>query len=114
MQENHYLQIHQFLRENPGSTIEQIAEGTGISLETIQQLHRSGYFQEKRGICAQCKKLTPGGDSVSICRDCRSKVTKELLDTRGISHQEMADNLKQGLKSNRNRSSEKQYGLRSE
>ncbi|WP_196595400.1 flagellar protein [Pectinatus frisingensis] len=73
-EEKKELVVSSYLRDNPGSTIKQIYEATGIKEKTIMRMIRAGRFIGKGSITYPCERC---GELISEGRYC-AKCTQEL------------------------------------
>lgn len=78
-EENEYLIVRRYVRDNPGATIFEVSEATGVEEEKILNFLREGRLQSK-GLaavleCERCgKKITAG----RFCAQCIKEMEKEI------------------------------------
>jgi len=80
-EEVHYETVRKYLSENPGQNVEQVSEGTGVSIDTVLRFVEEGRV-EAQGIasnvaCGQCGKpaISP---TKRLCQTCLEKLNAQL------------------------------------
>ncbi|MBD3174360.1 MAG: hypothetical protein GF320_04215 [Armatimonadia bacterium] len=80
-EEEVFLEVKEFLRDNPGSSMKEVADATGAAADVVMGFLRSGRLDAKlapkdAGLsCASC------GTSISsgrLCAKCEEKTTSQL------------------------------------
>lgn len=82
-EEKEYMIVRKYVRDNPGASVFEVAEATGIEEEKILQFLREGRLQS-RGMtavlhCERCNTLISEGKYCSSCiRDLNSQISEIL------------------------------------
>lgn len=80
LEEELFLKVKEYLRENPGSNMYEINQATGVSAALIEKFLRQGRLQVSVDspialVCERCgKKIVTG----RYCNACTNEVTEEL------------------------------------
>lgn len=88
-EEKKYLMVRKYVKDNPGASINEVAEETEVEEELVLRFLREGRLHSKgldaadiASECARCGKQVLTG---RYCQDCLLKMTKELSKAAGIS-----------------------------
>ncbi|MBO8159046.1 TIGR03826 family flagellar region protein [Thermosyntropha sp.] len=81
-EENEYLLVRKYVRDNPGATIFEVSEATGVEEEKILQFLREGRLQSK-GLAAalECERC---GKKISAGRFCPECIKEMDAQIKGI------------------------------
>lgn len=79
-EEDMFSKVKDFLRSNPGASMQQVNEETGVPVYTIERFIRAGRLEVSAhspiGIpCQKCGQLIRTG---KYCKQCTSQLTNEL------------------------------------
>lgn len=95
IEEELFLKVKEFLRENPGATLYEVTQVTGVSARLIEKYLRQGRLQVAIGSpmalnCERCgKKIVTG----KYCNECKKEISDELTGVKdSIVAQEQAKN----------------------
>lgn len=83
LEDQDYMIVRRYVRDNPGATVFEVAEATGIEEEKILQFLREGRLQS-RGMttvyyCERCNTIIKEGKYCSNClRELNSQINKVL------------------------------------
>jgi predicted DNA-binding transcriptional regulator YafY len=77
-EEDYFITVFHYLRENPKCTAEEIAEGTGVPLEAINRMINSGRFRQGVPACSRCKRDMAPGSTAKTCKECSRAMMSEL------------------------------------
>lgn len=85
IEDKEYEIVKAFLQANPGTTVEIVADKTGVSRQQILYFIRSGrlyeeikYFSELPLYCERCEKPITQG---KLCKECQNELTQSFLKT---------------------------------
>jgi hypothetical protein len=94
-EEKSFQKVKDFLRENQATTVQQISEGTEVSVDTITKFYREGRLQSMGSSvvtygCYICGKSITTGKVCSTCESSVSSLVKPLpkndpAKTKGLS-----------------------------
>lgn len=89
-EEKKYALVRRYVKDNPGASIQEVAEETEVEEELVLRFLREGRLHSK-GLetaitteCARCGKQILTG---RYCQDCLLKMTKELTRAAGGNEQ---------------------------
>ena len=91
LEEEMFLKVKDYLRENPGSNMYEVNQATGVSAAHIEKFLRQGRLEVAEGspialTCERCgKKIVTG----KYCNECKNEMTNELNEVKKdlIGHQ---------------------------
>ncbi|MBP3889452.1 MAG: hypothetical protein J6F30_17645 [Cellulosilyticum sp.] len=95
IEEELFLKVKEFLRENPGATLYEVTKVTGVSAALIEKFLRQGRLQVAIDSpitlnCERCGKKVVTG---KYCNECKKEITDELTGAKNsIVAQEQAKN----------------------
>lgn len=101
-EEQYEVVVCSYLRDNPGSTIKQIYENTGVKEKTIMRMLRAGRFVGKGEInypCERCGKMIKEGRYCNKCAQELKADIKKIKDTMNQKKQAKEDQGKGSIKS---------------
>ena len=80
LEEEQFLKVKDYLRENPGSTMYAVTQATGVSAALIEKFLKQGRLQVAENspialICERCGKKIPTG---KFCNACKKEISEEL------------------------------------
>jgi len=80
-----FFTVRDYLYENKRASIDEVAEETGVSVQTIKHLLKEGRFEliDASGVllnCEACRKPIKAG---RMCKPCKEKVSNEMQDSLG-------------------------------
>lgn len=84
-EEKDFMQIKDFIAENPASNIKEISEGTGISVKRLLKYLRDGRLELAAGLagdeftCERCNKPITTGRLCSKCHMDMNSLVNELF-----------------------------------
>lgn len=87
-EEKDLIKVIDYLRDNPGTTIAQIAEDTGVPEKTITKFIKKGRLvtADFKIPCTVCGKEFKADYSV-VCNECRKRMDNELSKAREVERQ---------------------------
>ncbi len=85
IEEEEFEKVKAYLQKNPGTTVEKVAEDTGVSLQQIMSFIRNGRLSEETKnfsgdvlFCERCQKPISEG---KMCLECQRELTQTFLKT---------------------------------
>lgn len=85
IEEQEFEIVKAYLQKNPGTTVEKVAEDTGVSLQQIMSFVRNGRLSEEAKnitgtvlFCERCEKSILEG---RLCLECQRELTETFLKT---------------------------------
>lgn len=94
-EEKQYALVRKYVKDNPGASITEVAEGTEVDEDLILRFLREGRLHSKgleaaniTSECARCGKQILTG---RYCQDCLLKMAKELNKAAGGNQKKEAD-----------------------
>ena len=77
-EKEYYMQIREFIKENPGSSPAKIHEETQIPIEIIMKLFEQGDFKEaSKSSCPRCGSAMDDSRS-KFCNGCAHQLTQQI------------------------------------
>lgn len=74
-----FLDIREYIYENPDSTVAEVSENTGVDSEIIMEFLRDGKLELKEAsILLECKSCGKPIKTGQMCSDCASLFEKEM------------------------------------
>ncbi|SHH09682.1 flagellar operon protein TIGR03826 [Thermosyntropha lipolytica DSM 11003] len=99
--ENEYLLVRRYVRDNPGATIFEVSEATGVEEEKILQYLREGRLQSKGLVaaleCERCgRKITAGRYCPQCLKELESQIKSVVKDS-GVKKPEIKTDSKERM-----------------
>ena len=84
LEEEMFLKVKEYLRDNPGSTMLEVNQVTGVSAMLIEKFLRQGRLQVAENspmmlTCERCNKKIVTG---KFCNNCKKELSEELNDVK--------------------------------
>lgn len=78
-EEEQYMLVRKYVRDNPGATVFEVAEATGVDEELILQFLREGRLQSRGFVeMLQCQRCGARIDSGKYCANCLRELDAQL------------------------------------
>jgi flagellar operon protein (TIGR03826 family) len=82
-QEEDYIKSAEYLREHPGSTIQELSDATNVSVGQIREFILAqrivaGYFPNLSYPCESCGTMIRSGRKCSNCMDTLNQLAKQM------------------------------------
>lgn len=78
-EENEYLIVRKYVRDNPGATIFEVSEATGVEEEKILHFLREGRLQSKGlALALECERCGRKIASGRYCSQCLKELENEI------------------------------------
>ena len=99
-EEDYFLEVKKYLDDNPGATVPEVAEETGVTEKKINEFIREGRlqataFENISAPCLSCGNPTKKG---KYCSDCSQNLQSELEKAMGDKEDKEEDKPKEGGK----------------
>lgn len=84
--EERFSTVKEYIRENPGASIAQVAEETEVSVNQIRNWIREErlILTEESAIGIECERCGKPIRFGKMCEDCKRKVTKDLKGIQNV------------------------------
>lgn len=84
LEEEMFLKVKDYLRDNPGSNMYEVNQATGVSAALIEKFLKQGRLQVTEDspialTCERCGKRVPTG---RYCKDCKNELSNELNEVK--------------------------------
>lgn len=79
-EEDKYEIIREYLRDNPGATLIEVVNATGVDEDIIMRFIREGRIESKSmlGDSLKCERCGAAIESGKLCRNCQMEMAKEF------------------------------------
>lgn len=80
--EDKFMEVKEYIRENPSSSIALVAEDTGVAVQQLKRWIKEERltFSKDSGVVIQCEKCGASILTGRFCKDCKKNMTKKLED----------------------------------
>jgi len=92
--EKEYKIVKEYIYDNPGSTVFEVSDATGVSVEKIMRFLREERLElssENSNLLLECESCGRPIKSGKYCEECKNKIASDMKKEFGLSQKKQVD-----------------------